>query len=177
MGKKILKRCDKVAFYGITANDTTTYYRMKGFTDFTVSKNPSEYSRKYVDESFEQSDVVGYSPSISFALDVISENAVHADIEGISKNESVGADVVRSIVIVDTSKATDGKYEAVKRDFAVIIDTEGGGTDAYQISGTLKAKSSSVLGTATTNDNFATISFTSSASSLDHAAVLPETDL
>ena len=49
MGKKILKRCDKVAFYGITANDTTTYYRMKGFTDFTVSKNPSEYSRKYVE--------------------------------------------------------------------------------------------------------------------------------
>lgn len=176
MSKKILKRCDKVAYYGITSGETTTYYRMKGFTDFTVSKNPSEYSRKYVDEGFEQSDVVGYSPSISFALDVIGDNAVHADIQDISRKESVGEDIVRSIVIVDTSKATDGKYDAVKRDFAVIIDTEGSGTEAYQISGTLKSKSASVLGTASTSDKFATITFTSS-SSVNDSEILPAESL
>ena len=93
MANKIKKRSDKIAFYGVTENNVTTYYRMKGFTDFTVNKNPAEYSRKYVDESFEQSDVVGYSPSVSFALDVIKGNKVAEDIENISVKESVGEDI------------------------------------------------------------------------------------
>lgn len=176
MANKIKKRSDKIAFYGVTENNVTTYYRMKGFTDFTVNKNPAEYSRKYVDESFEQSDVVGYSPSVSFALDVIGGNKVAEDIEKISVNESLGADVVRSIVIVDLSKSDNGKFDAVKRDFAVIIDTEGSGTDAYQISGTLKAKSNVVIGSATTSDSFETVTFTSTMSSSDSTVVKASDD-
>lgn len=178
MANKIKKRSDKIAFYGITDKNITTYYRMKGFTDFTVNKNPAEYSRKYVDESFEQSDVVGYSPSVSFSLDVIGGNKVAEDIEKIATNESLGADVVRSIVIIDLSKSESGKYNAVKRDFAVIIDTEGSGTDAYQISGTLKAKSNVVSGTASTSDKFATVTFTSNITSSDDVApVVPDEEL
>ena len=36
--------------------------------------------------------------------------------------------------------ATDGKKVAYKRDFAVIPDSEGDGTDAYTYSGTFKTK-------------------------------------
>ena len=178
MANKIKKRSDKIAFYGVTENNVTTYYRMKGFTDFTVNKNPAEYSRKYVDESFEQSDVVGYSPSVSFALDVIKGNKVAEDIENISVKESVGEDIVRSIVIVDLSKRDETQFDAVMRDFSVIIDTEGSGTDAYQISGTLKAKSNVITGTATTSDSFETVTFTSNMSNTDNSVTkVPDDEL
>ena len=36
MGK--IKRNAKLSFYGITENDKTTYHRMKGFTQLSVSK-------------------------------------------------------------------------------------------------------------------------------------------
>ncbi|MBE7038383.1 MAG: hypothetical protein E7404_05740 [Ruminococcaceae bacterium] len=160
MSNKLLRRCNKIAFYSIKEDAVTTYYRMRGFTDFTVSKNASEYSRKYVDESFEQSDVVGYSPSVSFSFDYIMDNKVHNDIAEISKKELVGDDIVRSIVIVDTtSKDSNGKYRAVKRDFSVIVDTEGNGTETYQISGNFKAKSMSVCGLVSTEDDFETCTF------------------
>lgn len=159
----LLRRCNKVAFYSIKNGDSTEYHRMKGFTDFTVSKNPSEYSRKYVDEAFEQSDVVGYSPSVSFSFDYIKDNKVHDDIESISRNELVGDDAVRSIVIVDTTY-TDGlgNYAAVKRDFSVVVDTEGSGTETYQISGTFKSKSAPVPGFATREEGLEKVSFTTS---------------
>lgn len=170
---KLLRRCNKVAFYSIKNGDVTEYHRMKGFTDFTVSKNPSEYSRKYVDETFEQSDVVGYSPSVSFSFDYIKDNTIHNDIANISKNELVGDDAVRSIIIVDTSYSDgSGNYSAVKRDFSVVVDTEGSGTETYQISGTFKSKSVSVPGFATSEDGLETVSFTSSTISL-----LPDDDI
>lgn len=61
----IVQRHKKVAFYGVptTSNGTTTivYTRMPKFTQLTTNKNPIEYSRQYVDEPFQESDVVGYS--------------------------------------------------------------------------------------------------------------------
>ena len=176
----LLRRCNKVAFYSIKNGDSTEYHRMKGFTDFTVSKNPSEYSRKYVDEAFEQSDVVGYSPSVSFSFDYIKDNKVHDDIESISRNELVGDDAVRSIVIVDTTSCDEeGNYPAVKRDFTVIVDTEGSGTETYQISGTFKSKSAQTNGNASTLDGFKKISFvqTNNPSDDDNAlVVVPDED-
>ena len=99
---KILKRSDKVAYYKVGDK----YVRMRGFTDFSMSKNPTEYSRKYVDEESERNDVVGNNPSVSFAFDRFSEDAVHADMVSIADNEAVGADAVRSIVIVDMTEPT-----------------------------------------------------------------------
>ncbi len=160
MANNLLQRCNKIAFYEVKENGNSKFYRMKGFTDFTVSKNPAEYSRKYVDESFEQSDVVGYSPSVSFSFDYILDNKVHEDIANISKKELVGDDTLRSIIIVDTLKNENDTYTAVKRDFSVIVDTEGSGNETYQISGNLKAKSNSVYGYVTTDDDFATCTFT-----------------
>ena len=117
MDGKMVQRADKLAFYGVKGEeDAVTYHRMKGFTDMSQSKNPKEYSRQYVDEYFEQTDVTGYSPSISYGFDQYVGNPVHEDIVAITDGEMIGNDAVRSIVIVDmTQEATGGKYPAEKR--------------------------------------------------------------
>lgn len=149
----ILKRSDKKAFYGIPASGgsgTPTFTRMRGFTEFSISRNPTEYSRRYVDEDSERTDVTGYSMSCSYAFDEFSGDEVHADIIAITDGEKVGADAQRDIVLVDFSKtAAGGGYEAVKRTFSVIADSEGDSTDAYTYSGNMRATGAVIKGTAT----------------------------
>ena len=48
---------------------TEVFNRMRGFTTLSGSKNSIEYSRQYVDEEFETTDVVGFSPSVDFGFD------------------------------------------------------------------------------------------------------------
>ena len=50
---KILKREDKLAFMALSG-DNSSFSRMRGFTEFSVSKNPIEYSRRYIDEKTER---------------------------------------------------------------------------------------------------------------------------
>lgn len=158
----ITKRSEKIPFMGIKSGDTVKYHRLKGFTEFTKSSNAKEYSRQYIDEDFEQSDVVGYSPSVSYAFDLDSSNEIHKDLVSIADNELCGSAAVRSIVIVDlsTQGTSEGSYEAVCRDFAVIPDSEGDSTDAYTYSGSMKAKTKVIKGTATTTDEWQTLTFT-----------------
>jgi len=157
----VVKRCKKLAFYGVPQTDGNTvtyiYHRMKGFDEITTSKNPREYSRQYVDEEFEQTDVVGYNPSISFGFDRFLDDAVHNDIAKIFDSEAVGADAVRPIIMVDL--ASDEK-SAIKRDFAVVAESEGSGTDLYKYSGTFRVKGEKVEGTAVSEDDWQTCSFT-----------------
>lgn len=156
----VIKRCKKLAFYGVptASGDTITYtfYRMRGFDDITTSKNPREYSRQYVDEEFEQTDVVGYNPSISFGFDRFVGDAVHDDIAAIFDCEKIGADAIRPIIMVDMESDTN---TAVKREFAVVAENEGSGVDLYKYSGSLRVKGDKIQGTATSNDNWQTCSF------------------
>ena len=64
----IVARHKKVAFFGVVSGNTETFTRMPKFTQLTTNKTPMEYSRQYVDEPFQETDVVGYSPSISYAF-------------------------------------------------------------------------------------------------------------
>ena len=157
----IVKRSDKIAFYGIMEGQTLTYHRMSKFTEMSVSKNPKEYSRQYIDKTFEETDVVGYSPSMSYNFDEHADNPVHADIAAIHDNEVIGAAAVRPILVVDFTKdgATAGTFEARLREFAVIPDGEGDSTDAYTYSGNFKVKGDPVVGTATTTDGWETCTF------------------
>ncbi len=163
MSEKLVQRSQKIMFYGVpaTSGDTFTYHRMKGFTDQSTSKNPKEYTRQYVDELFEQTDVVGYSPATSYGFDQYSGNAVHDDIVDITNNELTGSAAVRPIILVDLSgaTATATTAPAVKRDFSVIPDSEGGSLDAYTYTGNLKSKGAKMTGTATTADDWQTITF------------------
>lgn len=165
----MIKRSDKKAFYGVPdITGAVVFTRMKHFTELSTSKNPGEYTRQYVDEPSERTDVVKYSPSMSFNFDEYADDAVLTDIVDIINSEALGNAAHREIIQVDFSREIDGGYEAVKRTFAVIADSEGSGTDAYTYSGTFKAVGPKVVGNATitapeedgTPDNVETITFT-----------------
>lgn len=158
---KIAKRSDKIAFYGIVNGENVEYKRMRGFTELSINKNPVEYSRRYIDEKTERNDVVGYAPSISYSFDKFSDDAVHNDIITVADDELIGADAVRSIILVDlTAENADGGYPAVSRSWSVIPDSEGNDTDAYTYSGTLKANGDIIKGTAASSDDWMSCTFT-----------------
>lgn len=154
----ISKRSEKVAFLGIDSS-FSEFTRMRGFTEFSLSKNPVEYSRRYIDEKTQRSDVVAYAPSISYSFDKFSNDDVHKDIINITDREKIGVDAIRHIVIVDLSGDSDEKT-AIMRKWSVIPDTEGNDADTYTYSGTLKACSDIIIGTASSDDNWYTCSFT-----------------
>jgi len=158
---KLINRHDKVAYYGVKDTDgNVIYHRMCGFTKMDTSKNPVEYSRRYIDESFEQTDVVAFSPSISFAFDRYSGNPVHEDIVQLADNEIMGTDAVRSIVIADISTKNDnGECSAIMRDFSVMVENEGNSNDAYTLSGTMSTKGEKVFGKAVLSDDAQTLTF------------------
>ena len=159
---RIVKRSDKLTFYGVVGESgTTEFYRMRGFSEMSVKKNSREYSRQYVDEEFEQSDVVGYSPSISYSFDQFKGDPVHRDMVSLSEKEKVGDEAVRTILQVDLSqKDEDGKCPAVQREFAVIFDSEGNSLESYSYSGTFRVKGDKVFGYAVSEDDWTTCSFT-----------------
>jgi len=159
---KLIGRHEKVAYYGVVDTDgNVVYHRMCGFTKMDTSKNPVEYKRRYIDESFEQTDVVAMSPSVAFSFDRYSKNPVHDDIVSISDNEILGTGAVRSIVVVDTSTADEnGICDAIKRDFSVMVESEGNSTDAYTLSGTMSTKGEKIFGTALISPDAQTLEFT-----------------
>lgn len=157
----MIKRSEKLAFMQVTNGGNTEYMRMTGFTELSVSKNPKEYSRKYVDEKTERNAVVGYSPSISYKLDYEPQNSVHNEFSEIADRELTGENAVRNIVIVDLTTAdTDGVCSAVKRAFSIIPSTEGDDSETYTLSGNMKASGEMVFGTAQTEDDWQTLTFT-----------------
>lgn len=157
---KLVKRCEKVAYYGVPDAEGYKYIRMTGFTEISITKNTSEYSRQYVDEEFSQTDITGYSTSISYEFDRYKDNPVHDDIISITDRELIGTDAIRPIIMVDLTDDTEGGFTAVMRNFAVIPDSEGGSTDAYTYSGKFKVKGSRVTGTAVLADNGESLTFT-----------------
>lgn len=152
-------RSSKVAFMEV---ENGTFYRMKGFTALSTNRNPKEYTRQYVDEPFETTDVVAISTSMEFTFDQMQNDPVHEKMVDIIDGEKIGDDAVVTIVVVDFTRqgATTGSYKAVKRDFVLIPGTEGDSVDAYTYSGTLRAKGEKVEGEATSTDGWKTCTFT-----------------
>ena len=164
--RKLVKRSDKVSFFGNMSTGTETFNRMRGFTSLNGSKNPIEYTRQYVDEQMETSDVVGYSPSLEFGFDQYQNDPVHDEMVSILDGEKTGTEARRNIVTVDFSKPTetDGEYEAVKREYAIIGDADGADTNAYTYTGNLKATGERIEGTATLNSDNSVATFTPTVS-------------
>ncbi len=158
---KLVQRHEKVAYYGVIDTEgNEIFHRMCGFTKMDTSKNPVEYTRRYIDESFDQTDVVAFSPSIAFAFDRYSGDPVHDDIVKLSDNEILGTGAVRSIVIADTSEPDEtGAVSAIKRDFSVMVESEGNSTDAYTLNGTMSTKGEKVFGKATLSADGKTLTF------------------
>ena len=158
--RTLVKRSDKVSFFGNTSGGDEVFNRMRGFTTLSGSKNPSEYSRQYVDEEFETTDVTGYSPSIDFGFDQYKNDPVHDEMVEILDDEKTGTEARRNIVTVDFSQeAGEGSYKAVKREYAIIGDAEGDSMDAYTYSGTFRSTGKRIVGTATVDENGSVATF------------------
>ncbi len=142
---------------------TEKFHRMRKFTAFSKSSNPKEYSRQYVDEAFEQTDVVGFSPSISYTFDLYTNTPVH---KGNRVNHGWGTAGQRSRAQRGNCRPfpacgrNSGPVCRMEKPYSVIPDTEGDSTDAYTYSGTLRTAGESVKGYATSDDNWETLTFT-----------------
>lgn len=162
---KMVKRCQRVAFMNTdTTGSAPKYDRMTKFSSLSNSKNPKEYSRQYVDQEFEESDVVGYAPSISYSFDRHTNTPVHETIAKIHDGELTGTETLVDIVVIDLFDpvgSAEGTYTARKRTWAVIPDADGDGSDALVYTGSFKAKSSVETGTATISADGKTLTYTS----------------
>lgn len=145
-----------------SGNSKTFQLIGEGFTSFPEAKNPKEYTRKYINYKTEKTDVIGYSPSVSYSCDTIYGDPVVQEIVSITDNELVGNDAHRDIVSVNCWEETEtaGTYKAFKRTYAVIPGNKGDGTDALIYTGTMKAVSDLIVGTF----NRANKTFTAAAS-------------
>ena len=138
MSEELVKRNGKVAYMDISTTSVANFQRMRKFTEISKSKNATEYSRTYVDEDGEVTDVTGYSEEISYAFDLYKGNLVHQKIVDITDNEKTGNDALVKILTVDFSKPVECGYEARLRTYSVVPDAEGDSTDAYTYSGAFR---------------------------------------
>ena len=161
--RKLVGRHKRLSFM---KTDTNTYTRMSEFTSLSEAKESKEYSRQYVDESTERSDVVGYATGVSYEFERHTDTPVHARLAEISDDEIVGTEAQVEIVTVYLFETElDGACKARKRVYSVIPDSSGDGTDALIYSGTLKAAGEIIKGSATSTDKWKTCAFTEDNSS------------
>lgn len=141
--EKLVKRSEKIAFMNTGTPEAPIFTRMTKFTEISNSKNPQEYSRQYVDEEGEVTDVTGYSEEKSYSFDQYTNNKVHEILSKIADDELTADDAKVEILVVDMSEiVSDGVYGARLRTYAVIPDSDGDSTDAYTYGGSFKKKSS-----------------------------------
>lgn len=151
--EELVKRNGKVAFMDISTTSIANFQRMRKFTEISKAKNATEYSRTYVDEDGEVTDVTGYSEEISYAFDLYKGNLVHQKLVDITDNEKTGNDALVKILTVDFSKPSGNGYEARLRTYSVVPDTEGDNTDAYTYSGAFRKNSGFTIGIAVVSED------------------------
>ena len=132
------------------AEGTPTYSRIgEGVTDFTESKNAQEYTRQYIDDQSETTDVVGYSPSVAYSADIYTDDPVCQKLVAVTDGELVGnaaqVDVVTANEYEIEGEATT--CTAYKRTYSVVPDQKGGGVQALVYTGTLRAVGDQTVGT------------------------------
>lgn len=158
----IQPRHTMLAFFGVVyPSSNVTFTRMKYFTQLSQSKNPQEYSRKYVDEPTQITDVTGYAPQIDYGFDKYTNDPVLMDIQKITDGELIGDDAVRDIILVErpTTAISQTTAVAYRRSYTVSPGSEGDDVNIYKYSGSFKANGEIIKGTATTADDWQTITF------------------
>lgn len=158
--EKLVKRSKKVAYMDVSTTSIPNFQRMRKFTEISTSKNAQEYSRSYVDEDGETTDITGFSEEKSYAFDQYTNNPVHEKIVEITEEEKTDDDALVKILVVDKTKPVDNGYKARLRTYAVVPDTDGDATEAYTYSGTLKKNSTFTVGKAVLSADEKTATFT-----------------
>lgn len=157
--KMLVGRHQRLAF--MMVGEGPEYTRMTGFTSMSEGKEAQEYSRRYVDESTERTDVTGYATAVEFEFDRYTNDPVQQQIGDMIDDEKTGTDAQVKIVSVDIFDADDsGNAPARLRTYSVIPDTVGDGTDALVYSGSFSAASDMTKGYCTSEDNWQTCTFT-----------------
>ncbi|MBO5649451.1 MAG: hypothetical protein J6S76_06005 [Clostridia bacterium] len=120
----------------------------EGFTDFTENKNPREYSRRYIHESTERTDLVGFAPSVTYAFDVCDADCVQEHLLKMTMEEEVGADARVTVVTAFLYRPgeREGCVRAIRRAYTVCPARLGSGTEALICSGTMKACAEAEVG-------------------------------
>ncbi len=138
---RLVKRAEFQSYMNVAASGSTASYELigEGFTSLSESKNPKEYSRQYVHEITERTDVVGYAPSIAYSVDAHTNNSVITKIMAVTDQELTGADAQVDIVSVNVFAGSETSAPAFKRKYNIIPDNKGDGTDALIYTGTLRA--------------------------------------
>lgn len=158
------------------------YYRLYGFTELSETANPQEYTRKYIDEARERTDIVGMTKTSSFNLDYHEGDLVHADIKNMYDKELTGTNTEREFIAVElfkdvkyTEKAVLGAREtktgkrAILRKYTVII-SDSGGEEAVTFAGSFNVSGDRIEGIAISDDGWQTCTF----KKLDEITVSPE---
>lgn len=146
------------------------FYLLYGFTELSESANPQEYSRKYINESYERTDVIGMTKSNSFNLDYHEGDPVHADIKNMYDKELTGTETEREFVTIETYKDVtftlksemartqkQGKKAVLRKSTIIISDMAG--EEAITYAGTFNVSGDRVEGVAVTEDNWETCTF------------------
>lgn len=139
--ENILVTRDEMRSYMSCKADGKYHLIGEGFTDFSESKGAKEYSRKYVHNKTESTDVVSYSPSYSYSCDVISGDPVVGEIVEITDREELGSKARRDVVTANMWQpgTEPDTFKAYKRTYAIVPDSKASGTEALVCSGTMKA--------------------------------------
>lgn len=161
---KLVRRSQRVAFYGIPGDqgaDPENYTRMEHFTSLSEAKNPVTYERQYVDKDSSDSDVTGYGTALSYGFDHHSGDEVLKDLAMIQDDELKGE--TRKIVVVDLfdkgESENENEYVARQREYSILPDASGDGTDALQYTGSFAVKTEIVKGYATVSADGKTCTF------------------
>ena len=129
----------------------------EGFTQLAESKNPQEYSRKYVSDKTTRTDLTGFAPQYDYTMDYIDGDPVVAEVAKITDNEILGTAARRNIVAVNLWSDPSGvACEAKMRPYAIIPNQKADGTDALVYSGSMKAAGDFIDGTFNTRTNIFT---------------------
>lgn len=145
----IVKRADRQHYMNTGTKETPEWALIgEGFTEFMESKNAVSYQRRYIHEATKRTDITGYAPEIDYELEVYSDNPVIEKIRLITDREMTGDHAKVEVVCVDLFDETgdSGIYNAVKREYSVIPDECGEGTDALCYTGTMKAVGDIIVG-------------------------------
>ena len=148
--KTLLTRSDKKSVMLVQQPSTVTkdfYLIGEGFTNLSEAKNAKEYTRHYIHEKSERSDVTGYAPSLSYSCDAVKGDPVVDDIMYITDHELIGNDTHRIVVTYYPNDGTATTRPAYARVYAIIPDASQDGVDALIYTGTFKAVGDRIHGT------------------------------
>lgn len=141
---RLVKRAELQSYMDVSATSTAQLELIgEGFTSLTETKNAKEYSRQYIHEYTERTDVVGYAPTLAYSVDAHTNNNVIAKIQKVTDEELTGSDAQVNIVSVNTFDTTGSGENVVctayRRKYAIIPDGKGDGTDALIYTGSFRA--------------------------------------